>query len=239
MLNYYIIFNNKISSDLGCKIVERPVIPVPEKQIEVINVPGRNGALHIDKGGFNDIKIPVQFYINSKDNLKERFREIKAWLNIIRDNKLILGDDPSYFYKVVTVNISTGFETQLWEHGIFTVEFTCRPFMYKIDGQIPKNLPSQIFNDLDYICEPTYEVIGEGLISIICNGYEVKLNVGQSMIVDTENGLVYRENEYQNNKVTGNIEKLKIIPGINTFNTKLGTGAKLTSIKIKYNWRCL
>lgn len=237
---YKLYFNNKFNTDLGVSIVQRPIIPVPEPKVEVTAVSGRDGDLYNFTKGYSDIVLNIDFYLNDRENLKQKYRNIKSWLLNVTERKLIFTDDPEYFYKVELVKIPSGFETELWEHGMFTAEFTVHPYMFKVSGQDFVTMPSKVFNDLDYICKPTYLIKGEGLITLNVNGNEVIVNVGQYINIDTDTGLCYRAvNDPMNSRVTGNIRTLYINPGANTFSTKLGTGARLDSIQIKYNWRCL
>ena len=55
-----IIFNNISSSDLGLEVETFPAYEVPEKEYDVVHVPGRNGDLLIDNGTFSNV--PRQDY---------------------------------------------------------------------------------------------------------------------------------------------------------------------------------
>lgn len=127
-------FNSKNSyNDLNLNM-ETPIIPSPEKNVNFIEIEGRDGTLTEDIGTYKDIPIPIKFSLVDRSNIKESCRQIKAWLiGEIIDNKLIFSDDTEYYYKVKGVKIDGNIERTLSVIGRFTAIFTCEPFQFSED----------------------------------------------------------------------------------------------------------
>ena len=56
MLNYF-KFNGKISLDYGILIRNKQSYNTPEREIEVVSVPGRDGDIIFDKGNYKNVDI--------------------------------------------------------------------------------------------------------------------------------------------------------------------------------------
>ena len=63
------IFNNISSECLGLVIKSLPKVPSPAKNIEVLEVAGRNGNLHIDNGNYKAIEYTIECIC--KDKVKQ------------------------------------------------------------------------------------------------------------------------------------------------------------------------
>lgn len=233
--NYFVIFNDNTSKDLGIAVIKRPSIPSPKRRYIEKEVQGRNGMLYEDLGTYEDIEINVEFNFISWNPNKwnSNFRIIKKWINNIKDNKLKFSDDLGFFYLVNKTEI-TGSEREFKRLGKFEVVFTCEPFMYLNEGQEKMTLPNVLDNDFEE-CQPIYYISGEGLLNLTVNGITVKANIGQNLIINTKLGLCYRVDGNINNiALTGDYKDLYIKEGSNTFDYTQGF-----NIEIIPNWRCL
>ena len=84
MINEHInrfIFNGKSSYDMGLIITETPHITSPERDVEFISVPGKDGDVINDNGKFKNVSVtyPVNL-ISDERPLDLMARKIKAWL---------------------------------------------------------------------------------------------------------------------------------------------------------------
>ena len=57
----YFIYNGISSKDMGVILKKLPPITKPKKRIEIVQVPGRNGTLHIDENCYEPINISLWF----------------------------------------------------------------------------------------------------------------------------------------------------------------------------------
>lgn len=232
---YFLIFNNLNSKfDLNLSIVKRPNIPSPSKNKITKEIPGRDGLVYEELGGYKDIVIPVEFNFIEKNNLKERFRQVKLWINDIQDNKLIFNDDIEWFYRVVDINLNGDFETILRRKGLFKIDFTCRAYQYMVDGDNPIFMPN---NSILYNCyllsKPLLKIVANGNTQITINNKTFTVPVKDYVYVDSELELAYK---YKGDSF--NISKGKF-PVLEKGANKITYSSNVTHFEITPRWRCL
>lgn len=239
---YNIHFNNSNAKDIGIIAIKRPSIPVPEKNLLEKEVKGRNGSVMIDYKTYKNITKDIEFnFLESKDFL-ERCRTIKKWFYNIQDNRLIESDDTDYFYKVKRVVLGD-IERELKIKGTFTASFILDPFQYSKYGLDEIILTNNFILENPYFIEaaPIINMWGEGSITLNINGNKLTVNLGQSIIINSDLGLSYRivngNTQYQNTRLKGDYPVL--IEGENKISYTLGTGARLDKISIIPNFRTL
>ena len=229
---YDLEFNGTTASSLGVKVSYRPDMPTPEKNIEEVVIPGRDGALIEWDGTYADIEIEVDMnFIIPPDNWGYMFRRVKLWLS--KTGNLRFSDDPDYFYKVKNIVINTT-ERAVREAGEFTAVFRCDPYIYAKAGTNEINLSEATYNP-GAVAKPVYKIIGEGLCRLTVNGKTFSINVGQNATIDTDLMLTYRQDsEIMNADVTGDYADLWLQEGENT----LSAPSNFT-VTVIPNWRYL
>lgn len=233
---FYFIFNNKKNTDLGIQVVKRPNIPIPERNIELKSLKGRDGSLTRDYKTYNDIKILVSLnFISGENDFINKGAEIANWLYNINNNKLIFSDNDKFYYKVKKIECKD-IERSLKVIGKFIVTFVCDPYKYYID-----NNEIEITNSTEIVSpilvessKPLINVLGTGDISLTINNKRVQLEkVDENIIIDSVLKECYKEKDNLNYKMHGEFPNL--IRGSNTIEI---TGT-IEKIIIKPNWRCL
>lgn len=211
-MRWELIYRGESSSDYGILPVnERISIPAPERDITEIEIPGRDGALHIDNGRYKPIPIPVE--LNFKSKLADyTFRKVKKWLSGSGNLKFTYDED--YFYKCYTVKLED------WKNlrgmGKVTATFICEPFAYSDLGQAEVKNPISLYNN-GYIAKPKYRIMGEGLCTLQINNSRLIVNVGQNVTIDTDLQIAYRtDGEIANTTITGNVDELILKEGNNS-----------------------
>ena len=231
---FYFIFNNKKNTDLGIQVVKRPNIPIPERNIELKSLKGRDGSLTRDYKTYNDIKISVSLnFISGKNDFINKGAEIADWLYNINDNKLIFSDNDKFYYKVKKIECKD-IERSLKVIGKFIVTFICDPYKYYID-----NNEIEITNSTEIISpslvvesKPVVTVIGTGDIDLNINNKRVHLEkIDGNITIDSILKECYKGNNNLNYKMHGEFPKL--IRGKNSININ----GDIEKIKIKANWR--
>lgn len=156
----------------------------------------------------------------------------KEWLYNGIGGRLILSDDPQYFYKVKNIAIKST-DRFVKTMGEIAVEFTCAGCQYLLEGTKEMNI-AQVLDNRYYISHPIYKITGEGACTLTVNGKTMKVNVGQNLTIDTERKLSYRQdNAIANTAVTGDYEDMYLFRGKNSITITNGFG-----LKIIPNWRC-
>lgn len=230
---FHIFYNGESCKDVGLSIISRPTIPVPEREYDTIKVEGRDGELHRDKKTYKDIEIPISFNFVSKtpDVWAQDLRKVKKWLYSGKDNRLILSDDPEYYYKVKKAVMSDT-ERTAKRKGKFEIVFTCESYMYRVDGQDEKEIGEYLYNP--YMkSQPVYKIYGNGEITLEVNGNQVTAEVTEQLNIDTKLEICYNAaNEISNAALTGKYEGLYLQEGDNIF--KYTEGFKVVLVP---NWR--
>lgn len=98
----------------------------PEKEYDIISIPGRNGDLSIFKNRYKDIEITFPCFIRT--NFVENFRHLTEYLNSLNGyQRLESSKEPNYFRKALflgAVNPSTG---AFLHSGSFDISFRVNP----------------------------------------------------------------------------------------------------------------
>jgi predicted phage tail component-like protein len=234
---YSVYFNNLNSyNDLGLYIESRPNLPIAEEQINSISIEGRNGTLTEKYGTYNDIEINIKFVLINDTNYCDQVRNIKAWLQNIQDNKLVLSDDTNYFYLVTYIKFDKNIlrESELEMVGSFTATFICKPFAYSFEGlnKITITQETNIINEGTVIAYPMMKVYGSGDITLTINNKNIILSgIINNITLDSIIMEAYDDNiENVNNKMNGEFPVLDI--GENNISW-VGT---ISKIEIIPNW---
>ncbi|NFG42080.1 phage tail protein [Clostridium botulinum] len=186
-MSYNIYFNNKSNEDLGIEVIKRPFIPIPKRKIKIIDIEGHDGNYYVDEEAYEDIVITIEFNFVENDlyNIRIRVRQIKKWLDNINNDKLILSDDPEYFFKVCKIESDDFNYENLYKIQQFNVNFICKPHQCLLKGQKEIKVNGVLFNHWD-ICKPTYRIVGNGNCVLNVNGTIVNCNVSNELIINTE-----------------------------------------------------
>lgn len=256
---YSFEFDGIKSEEYKTYAVNRPDIPCPEYDLEEIKIPGRDGALHIDKHRYEPIQIEIELnYIGFDYKWANIWRKIKKWLSA-RNTVLKFSDDANYFYQVYNVKLDVN--TRITPRvGNIKATFVCAPYMYlnsgtesQEQGKTPLCILTAVgkyittdegnpirttywqtlINNNYEISHPVYEITGNGNCEIEINGHEVKMYVAGKLIIDTENEVAYRgDGEKVSQTISGRYPDMWLKPGRN----KIVVQDKF-DLSITPNWR--
>lgn len=115
------------SDSMELLIAEKNIYSAPQRDVEMIHVPGRNGDVLIDKGGWNnvDVSYTVQFV-----GLPEKAPTLRRWLQATGYHVLRDSYQPGYFrYGVFTSKMNP--EEIARQVGRLQLIFSCKPFLYR------------------------------------------------------------------------------------------------------------
>ena len=114
--------------DYSVRMVSPPARLHPSRKGEYIGIPGADGELWFDGGGYDPIFISV--HCIAEDNLN--IDDINAWLSGKGD--LIFGDEPERVYKAsITGEYARNNLYGVMRGQEFTVSFDCEPYRYNAD----------------------------------------------------------------------------------------------------------
>lgn len=200
-------FGGASTSDYGL-VVEGPGnYSAPTRAVEVINIPGRDGAFVLDKGYYENV--PAEFNVVAKGATQADFDDvISAFRNAIVAQKGYIRLEELYHpgeYRMA--RYAGGFDEDPAFHGngaIFKVKFDCKPQRYLTDGETAVSV-----SDGDTLTNPTlFEahplIMVEGAGGVTVNGYNIRIDdeeVGEIELVPAVRDVVSYGGDYRENMV--------------------------------------
>ena len=217
----YLYYKGINSLEFCLYIKSKGTYNTPERDMEFISVPGRNGDLIQDNGRYNNVSIPYDLALVKKDNrqFSELVDSIKEWL-VIGGGYNVLWDsyNPRYF-RYAAVNGTIDVAEELTNYGEFSLSFSCKPLRYSFDGQKVITAPKaglQLYNPEKLTAAPYIKIYGSGDISLSVNAATVTFaGVSEYVEIDSEIMNVYKGLTPLNNIMTGDSFPT-FAPGMNT-----------------------
>ena len=219
-------FKGKDSRDFGVLIYGAPQRTKPERRVERITIPGRNGELTQDEDTYEPYTISMQCSTRGSDRLDE----IVTWLN--GAGELILATEPDKVYKASIYN-KIAISDVIYLYNSFLIQFRVHPFKYSVNAYgdtLELTTATKVRNSGSIYSEPIITVYGSGDITLTINKKDFPLyGVDESISIDSEMMEVFKGNVNQNSKYgavefprlevgeneiswTGNVEKVEIHP---------------------------
>jgi len=223
----YFIFNN-ISSVDYLDIKKLPSIFKAEKDIEKIEVEGRDGFLTIDKGAYKGIIKSCECQIKHLEDIDF----ICSWLD--GNGEVVFSNEPDKMYKATIINqIEVEQLVQGQTYHTFTVLFESQPHKYSLDNNVVTlTSVGTLYNVGSTISKPVIKVFGTGSITLTINGLNVYLtNVSEYVTLDSNLEDAFKDSVYKNTDMQGEFPVFEV--GQNT----ISWSGSITKLEIQPNWR--
>lgn len=249
MINWF-SYNGRDSREFPIYITSKNSFDKPERDISIVEVPGRNGDIIIDNGRFKNVKIDygLKFIVEGLTgwenyDFASSYNKISEWLRPTAEYyNLTDSYDPNY-YRKACLKSSIKLKQLHYDIGAFNVSFSCKPYRYRFDGEDVIQLTSggTITNPESEYSLPLIRVYstsnGDVTFTITTDsGFLTFLvmNVEGYVDIDSEAMNVYKgSSNYNNNYVHSGFPKLA--PGENTIEFT----SNVQSIQITPRWRTL
>lgn len=140
MMLHHFEYNGQDSRDYGLYIISQNAYDKPERDLTFISVPGRDGDLIIDNGGYKNLKLTLKLRLfaekveNNINDLAFSYNRALNWLQQTATyHKLIFSYDENYYREAC---VFSGIKaTKIYDDVIdFTVTFSCKPFRKSFEG---------------------------------------------------------------------------------------------------------
>ena len=198
----YLSYNGVSSASLGLIVAEKPDYPAPEREENIISIPGRNGDLHISTGAYKNIKISYQCWFRGGPT---EAHAIKSWL-LGGSGYCKLSDsyDSDHYRKAHFAgpqDISNALGRG--EYGELTISFDCRPEMFDVSGDtaVEFTATGTLTNPEAFPSRPLIRVYGTGSIAV--NGYTCTIRTNADYTdIDCETMQAYKGTENLNANVS-------------------------------------
>lgn len=221
----YFKFKGTKSDNIGIIVKEMPAIAKSEKNIESINVSGRNGAFHIDEGTYKTKKYKIKCVLVDNTYLDQ----IKTLFD--GKGKLELSTESDREYNAVVLN-QIDFSKYLTYLREFTLNFELDPISFsKIETTKTITENTSFTGGGNCNVNPKITVTGTGTFAL--NNIPVVVNE-TGITIDCELMNCTKNNLNKNDKVNIDTDFPYIKPGTNT--VSLGEGITSVSIVYKAGW---
>ena len=163
------------SADYGVWISGTGTFDSPERDVEKVIIPGRNGALTRDNGRFDNVELKYPAFISRE--FQPRFDDFRAALLSKRGYQRL---EDTYHPNEFRLAMFTGPlepKTGIWNRtGKFDIEFDCKPQRFLTVGEQAVTLEADgtLFNPTGFDALPLIRAYGTGTLTV--NGYTVTVN---------------------------------------------------------------
>lgn len=163
-------FDGVSSRNYGVYITGQAVYNAPQRDVEMIDIPGRNGAFELDKGRFQNIEVTYHAGIFAK-NENEFAKAVRAFRNYLcSKNKYCQLTDDYNDGEFRMAVYKSGLEVTPAQliAGEFDIVFECQPQRYLNSGQSTIEVTSgdDIVNPTLFPSRPLLEITGYGSLEI-------------------------------------------------------------------------
>ena len=174
------IFDGENSRDYGVYITEPAVFNAPERDVELISVPGRNGEYALDRGRFNNITVEYKCAFGG-GTVADFNQGISAIRNMLASRKgyCRLSDEINTGeYRMALFSAGLDVSSLNTKTGEFTVQFNCKPQRFLTSGETPISVADGdvIENPTAYASSPLIELDGYG--TLVVNRHEIDVADG-------------------------------------------------------------
>lgn len=199
-------FNGTASTTYDIIVKKLPPITMPERDIESIEIDGRNGNLHIDHETYNVYNTTMEIIINDLDELST----IKAWLTGV--GTIIFSDRPTIQYTCVIKN-TIPYNLYAYNSKIVPIQMELSPIgLSTTQTTVTKTSAGDLTVGGTFETRPSLEIKGTGEATITLNGYEFTLTDCDSTayIVDCDLMNVTKDGSNVNDEFSGDFPVLSV-----------------------------
>lgn len=218
-------FDGESSADYGVYITGTGVFNAPERSVEMIDIPNRNGAYALDRGRFENIEVTYNVGIvdDNEADFADRVSDFRNWLcSKVGYCRLEDEYNPDE-YRMALYSSGVNIDHDLLIAGEAEITFNCKPQRWLKSGETAVTVADggTIDNPTLFDANPLLALYGEGTLYI--NSDEIVLEndiIGNVVVVNSGNGT--------------NKNEIKLL--FSDFLANAGDDIKINSIFIQSAW---
>jgi len=185
------IYKNRRSDDMGLKIEGGLTFTAPARDIEILEVQGRDGDVIIDNGRYRSVNhsLPCRIVLPPGQNLEMATTKIHDWLSTDQNyHDFIWSGDPDFTYKAL---VYEEYETQrvLHRYGRTVLKFRFHPIKYLTSSLEERAVSHEeiIYNPYQIEAKPLIKLLGTGDMTLYIGNQELVLrSVDRGINLDSE-----------------------------------------------------
>ena len=163
-------FDGEPSKSYGVYITGKAVYNAPEKDVEMISIPGRNGSFALDKGRLEniDVKYPAGIFATNEGDFATAVSDFRNYLCSKKGYCRLTDDYNPDEFRLAIYKSGLEVEPTQLKVGQFEITFDCKPQRYLMIGESAIEITSgeTILNPTLFDAKPMLEVEGYGDIQI-------------------------------------------------------------------------
>lgn len=163
-------FDGESSKTFDLFITGGAIFDAPERDVELIEIPGRNGALVQDLGRFKNVTVTYNCALTStkEHEFVDAMRKVREWLCSKRGYCRLWDDFNPGEYRMAMFKGYIEVTNEAPVVGRFDLSFDCMPQRFLLNGDNPVAVSDggSIFNPTMFDAKPLLQVWGYGDISI-------------------------------------------------------------------------
>ena len=183
-------FDGANSRDYGVYITGAGVYNAPQREVEMISIPNRNGSFAFDKGRFENIEVtyPAGIYADSETDFAEAISEFRNLLCSKNGYCRLTDEYNPDEYRMAIYKSGLDVEPAQLRAGEFDIVFECMPQRYLTSGEteITVSDGQTLTNPTRFDAKPLIKAVGAGSISF--NNHTIMLTnatIGYLLLADS------------------------------------------------------
>lgn len=167
------------SKDYGVYIEGQSAFNAPQRDVELIEIPGRNGAYVHDMGRYSNIEVtyPAGLFGHTETEFAEKISNFRNAICSKKGYQRLTDDYNPDEYRMGVYSSGLDVKPAILRAGEFDLKFNCKPQRFLTSGDVPVSLDSgdTLTNPTLFESKPLIECKGYGSISI--NGQEIEVTL--------------------------------------------------------------
>ena len=163
-------FAGTSSRTYGVYITGEAVYNAPERAVEMITIPGRNGAFALDKGHFENIEVsyPAGIFADTEADFAQAVSDFRNFLCSKRGYCKLSDEYNSGEYRMAIYKSGLEVTPTMLRAGEFTITFECKPQRFLTSGDTASAVTSggTLTNPTLFPSSPLLELSGYGNLTI-------------------------------------------------------------------------
>ena len=172
-------FDGESSKTFDLIITGGAIFDAPERDVELIEIPGRNGAFVLDNNRFKNVTVTYECALSStkEHEFVDAMRKVREWLCSKRGYCRLWDDFNPGEYRLGMFKGYIEVTNEAPVVGRFELSFDCKPQRFLLNGDNPVAVSDggSIFNPTMFDAKPLLKADGYGSIGI--NGEEMNITL--------------------------------------------------------------
>lgn len=163
-------FDNVSSRTYGVYITGEAVYNAPERDVEMITIPGRSGSFALDNGRFENITVtyPAGIFAETEADFREAISDFRNFLCSRKGYVRLQDEYNPNEYRMAVYKSGLEVEPAMLKAGEFDIVFDCKPQRWLTSGEVKQTIANSgdtITNPTLFEASPLLEVEGTGDIT--------------------------------------------------------------------------